>query len=171
MQNFFVHNLYIYIYNLYIDWHVTMTDQFFIDSVGYKARHFYLLIQECLVALWFSPIARLGRKREINGYMMIQLYDSAMYGQAFICTKYSVQSIYSLRIYAEMSYKLTDTNYCLIHIHTGLGSTSWLVACWWFRIVHHIIAPSLGWWWRWIAGGKGLYQDERVMGMTMAKLV
>lgn len=78
-----------------------MTDQFFIDSVGYKARHFYLLIQECLVALWFSPIARLGRKREINGYMMLQLYDSAMYGQAFICTKYSVQSIYSLRIYAE----------------------------------------------------------------------
>lgn len=35
---------YTYIYNLYIDRHVIVIDQSFIDSVGYKARHFHHLL-------------------------------------------------------------------------------------------------------------------------------
>lgn len=131
-----------------------MPDQFFIDSVGYKARLLSINAGVLRSTLVFSSCPT----REKKGSKW--LHDDSTVRQGYVwtsisCTKYSVQSIYSLRIYAEMSYKLTDINHCIIHIHTGLGSTSWLVACWCFRRVHHIIAPFLGWWGRWIAGGKG----------------
>ena len=103
--------------------------------------HRPLSINIAVVLCGFLQLPDSGEKRKINGYKMIQLYDRAMYS-----SPYPIQSIYLLRIYAEMSYKLTDINYCITHTHTGLGSTPWLVACCWFRIVHHIIAPILGWW-------------------------